>query len=197
MSKFIKIIVNKSRKEFRNIQYLPQVIRLYERFPSYLHDDYFLKMQKSSVDAVVNLVEKTSPFFWVVLDEKTSRVAGFVFLDNWVGAGQNFHSAEITTCFEPAYWGKYTKICAKKFIKYCFKKYKIKKLKAYVFPQNFKVRTLLKKSGFKSEAILKAETVKNEELQDIEVFSIIKREKPAEVEITSEARFKQGEIPFL
>lgn len=174
MTKFIKIIVNKQRKEFKNIHYLPHVIRLYEKFSKYLHDDYFLQNQKSSVDAVVDLVEKTSPFFWVIMSEKNSKLAGFVYLDNWVGAGQNFHSAEIITCFEPEFWGKYTKNCAKKFIKYCFKKYKIKKLKAYVFPQNVKVRTLLKKSGFKPEAILKAETVKNGELQDIEVFSIIK-----------------------
>lgn len=174
MSKFVKIIINRSKKEFRNIQYLPQVIRLYERFSGYLHDDYFLENQKSSVDAIIDLIEKTSPFFWVIIDKKSSKFSGFVFLDNWVGGGSNFHSAEVATCFDPSFWGKYTKICAQKFIKYCFKKYKLKKLKAYVFPQNFKVRILLKKTGFKKEAVLKAETVKNGVLQDIEVYSIVK-----------------------
>ena len=47
-------------------------------------------------------------------------------------------------------------------------------MKAYIFPQNFKVKTLLKCAGFKKEAVLKAETIKNGVLQDIEVFSIIK-----------------------
>lgn len=174
MSKFIKIIINKRRNEFKNIQYLPQVIRLYERFSRYLHDDYFLENNNNSIDSVLNLIEKTSPYFWAVIDKKSNKFAGFAYLDNWVGSRNNFHSAEIITCFNPAFWGKYTKICAKKFIKYCFKKYKLKKLKAYVFPQNFKVKTLLKKSGFKKEAVLKAETIKNGILQDIEVFSIIK-----------------------
>lgn len=174
MNKFIKVIINKKRKEFRNIQYLPQVISLYERFSKYLHDDYFLENQTSSVDSIIDLVEKTSPFFWVVVDKKSDKFAGFVFLDNWVGSKNNFHSAEITTCFDPSFWGSYTKLCAKKFIKYCFKKYKLKKLKAYVFFQNFKVKTLLKQSGFKKEALLKAETLKNGQLQDIEVYSIIK-----------------------
>lgn len=177
MSKFIKIIINKKRKEFRNIQYLPHVISLYEQFSKYLHDDYFLENQTSSVDSIIDLVEKTSPFFWVVIDKKSEKFAGFVFLDSWVGNSNNFHSVEITTCFEPFFWGRYTKICAKKFIKYCFKKYKFKKLKAYVFVQNLKVKTLLKKSGFKKEALLKAETVKNGELQDVEVYSIIRGEK--------------------
>lgn len=174
MSKFIKIIINRKRQEFRNIHYLPQIIGLYERFSKYLHDDYFLQKQKSSVDAVIDLVERTSPFFWVIVDKKSDKFAGFVFLENLVGSTVNFHSAEITTCFEPEFWGKYTKACAKKFVNYCFKKYKFKKLKAYVFPQNAKVKMLLKKTGFKKEAMLKAETLKNGELQDIETYSIIK-----------------------
>lgn len=174
MSKFIKIIVNKQKKEFRNIHYLPAVIRLFERFSKYLCDDYFLKNQKSSVDAVINLVEKTSPYFWVVVDKKSGQFSGFVFLENWVGTKNEPHSAEVTTCFEPAFWGKYTKICARQFVKYCFKKYKITKLKAVIFPQNSRVSVLLKKSGFKKEAVLKAETLKDGRLQDVEVYSAVK-----------------------
>lgn len=174
MSKFIKIIINKKRKEFRNIQYLPQIINLYEKFSKYLHDDYFLENQKSSVDAVINLIEKTSPYFWVITEKENDNFAGFVFLDNWVGTKGINHSTEVTTCFEPAFWGKYTKFCARKFIKFCFKKYKLKKLKAYIFPQNYRVKTFLKKIGFQKEALLKAETIKNSKLQDIEVYSIIK-----------------------
>lgn len=173
MSKFIKIIINKNSNEIRNIRYLPAVIALYERFARYLHDDYFLQNKLSSTDAVIELVEKTCPYFWAVVDKKSGNLAGFAFLDNWIGTKDNFHSAEITTCFHQSYWGSYTKYCAKKFIKYCFKKYKLKKIKASVFPQNFKVKTLLKRSGFKREAVLRAETIKNGVLQDIEVFSIM------------------------
>lgn len=177
MCKFIKIIINRKKREFQNIQYLPQVISLYEKFSKHLHDDYFLNNNKSLVDVVINLVEKTCPFFWVIVDKKSSQFSGFVFLENWVGSENNFHSAEVITCFEPAFWGKYTKNCAKKFIKYCFKKYKLKKLKAYVFPQNLRVSNILKLSGFKKEATLRAETVKNNVLQDIDVYSIVKAAK--------------------
>lgn len=176
MSKFIQIIINKQAREFKNIQYLPQIISLYERFSRYLNDDYFAKGEESSLDAVLMLIEKTTPYFWAVVNKKNGKLAGFVFLENWVGAANDFHSVEVTTCFNPMYWGDYTKICAKKFIKYCFKKYKLKKLKALIFSQNFKVKALLKRSGFKKEALLKAETLKNGILQDIEVFSIIKKQ---------------------
>lgn len=173
MSKFIKIIIDKRKKEFKNIHYLPKIIALYERFSKYLHDDYFLQNSQSSVDAIIDLIERTTPYFWAVVDKKTAKLAGFVFLDNLVGSVNNLHSAEVTTCFNPVFWGSYTKFCAKKFIKYCFKKYNLKKLKALIFPQNFKVKTLLKRAGFHKESLLKAETLKNGVFQDIEVFAII------------------------
>lgn len=175
MSKFVKIVVNRKKKDFRNIQYLPKIIALYERFSKNLHDDYFLENQKTSVDAVIELVERTSPFFWAIIDKKSSMFSGFCFLENWVGSSENCHSAEVTTCFEPDFWGKYTKTCAKKFINYCFKNYKLKKLKAYIFPQNFRVKTLLKSAGFEKETTLIAETLKCGKLQDIDVYSIIRR----------------------
>lgn len=174
MSRFIKIIINRKKKEFKNIQYLPQIITLYEKFSKFLHDDYFRTKQESLVDIVINLIEKTSPFFWIIEDKKNSEFAGFVFLDNWVGNNEHIHSAQVTTCFNPAFWGKYTKKCSKKFINYCFKKYGLKKLKAYIFPQNSRVKMLLKKSGFKKEATLKSETFNAGILQDIDVYSIIK-----------------------
>lgn len=173
MSKFIKIIIDKKNKEFKNIEYIPEVIVLYEKFSKYLYDDYFTKNSKNIVDSVIELIERTTPFFWVVIDKETERFAGFGFLENLTGCHKKLHSAEATTCFNPEFWGKYTKICAKKFVNYCFKKYRFKKLKAYVFPQNNKVTTFLKKVGFKKEARLEAETLKNGEFQDIDVYSII------------------------
>lgn len=174
MCKFIKLVIKRKDNEFRNIQYLSQIIKLYQKFSKYLHDDFFIFSKKSSVDAVIDLIERTSPFFWIIEDKNSGKFAGFVYLDNWVGSNLKSHSAEVTTCFEPAFWGKYTKKCARRFIKYCFAKYKLEKLKAYIFPQNFRVRELLKKAGFKKEALLKSETVKNGVLQNIEVFSVLK-----------------------
>lgn len=174
MSRFIKIVVNRKKNKFLNIGCLPQIIKLYEKFSTVLHDDYFIENKKSPVDSVIDLIERTSPYFWAILDKENNQFAGFCFLDNWVGGKNTPHSAEVTTCFEPSFWGNFTKLCAKKFIKFCFKRYKFKKLKAYIFPQNSRVKTLLKKSGFTKEAFLKAETIKNGKLQDIEVYSIIK-----------------------
>lgn len=171
--KFIKIIIDKNNMDFRNTEYIVDVISLYERFSRYLYDDYFLDKYKTSTEAVIKLIARTSPYFWVIIDKKTQKFTGFGFLENFVGVKDKIHSAEVTTCFEPEFWGKYTKICAKKFVKYCFKNYGLKKLKALVFSQNFKVQRLLKEAGFEKEAVLKAETIKKGQFQDIDVYSII------------------------
>lgn len=188
MSKFIKIIIDKNKKVFKNIEHLPQVISLYEKFSRYLHDDYFLE-NKSALESVLELVERTAPYFWVIIRKKSGALAGFVFLDNLIGTKGMLHSAEVTTCFDPKFWGDYTKFCAKKFTKYCFKNYGLKKLKATVFSENFKVKTLLKKAGFKKEATLKAETLKNGKLQDIEIYSIIS----SKILLTKQMRADKGE----
>lgn len=171
--KFVKIIIDKNNMNFRNTEYIVDVISLYERFSLYLYDDYFLDKYKTLTEAVIKLIARTSPYFWVIIDKRTQKFAGFGFLENFVGVKNKIHSAEVTTCFEPAFWGKYTKVCAKKFVKYCFKNYGFKKLKALVFSQNSKVQRLLKEAGFEKEAVLKAETVKNGQVQDIDVYSII------------------------
>ena len=176
MSKFKKILIDKKRQFFLNINYLPQVIILYEKFYKYLNDDYFLCKDKSFTDAVLNAIEHSEPYFWVITTEK-DKFAGFVFLDNLVGTKGNLHSAEVTTCILPEFWGKFTKICAKKFIKYCFKKYNLKKIKACIFPQNQRVRAILKQSGFKKEGLLRSETMRSGKLQDVEIFAVINGEK--------------------
>lgn len=173
MSKFVKIIIDKKNNYYEHLHYLPAVIALYKKFSKYLHDDYFVTPEKDQIDLVLSLVEKVSPYFWAIVTSR-DELAGFVFLDNWVGTADKLHSAEVTTCFAPKFWGKYTKYCAKKFIKYCFKKYKLKKLKATIFQQNFKVKAILKHAGFKKEATLQAETVKNGLTQHVDIYSIIK-----------------------
>lgn len=70
MCKFAKLIINKKCRDFRNIQYLPNVISLYEKYSKYLHDDYFLMSNKTSVDAVINLVEKIDRIYDCIIAVK-------------------------------------------------------------------------------------------------------------------------------
>ena len=147
-------------------KYINSVNRLYEKYTKYTEDDY-------NEDNLAGIIQRTQPFFWVILTINND-FAGFVYLDNIIGNSKKLHSAELTTCFERKFWGIYPKYCAKIFLKNCFDKYGFEKIKALIYPQNFRVKTLLKQSGFEKEALLKAETQKNGKPQDIEVYSLFK-----------------------
>ena len=147
-------------------QHYDFVNHLYLKYQKYLEDDF-------NQDTLAGLICRTSPFCWLIIDECNS-CAGFVYLDNIIGNNNNLYSAEITTCFHPDYWGKFTKICALDFIDICFNYFQFSKLKVLVYPQNFRVTNLIKTCGFEKEALLVAETVKNGLPQNIEVYSLLK-----------------------
>lgn len=172
MARFIRLVINRRYDVFENTEYLSQAMFLYLRYQKYLDDDY-AKNGSTFYDYFVELVERVCPLFWLIMDE--DKVAGFVYLDNMIGDNESLHSAELTTCFDKAYWGEFTKLSAKRFLDYCFETYGFKKIKASVYPQNSRVKAILKQSGFESEALLKAETLRNKELQDIEIYSIFNK----------------------
>ena len=154
---------------FAKPEYFEQALFLYTKYSKYLDDDYALN-GLSVYEYFYNLILRTQPFFFVITEN--NHVSGFVYLDNVIGDGEGLHSAELTTCFDRKFWGNYTKYCAKIFLNYCFEKYNFVKIKALVYPENFRVKTLLKYAGFKKEALLKQETLRKGNLQDIELYSV-------------------------
>jgi RimJ/RimL family protein N-acetyltransferase len=134
------------------------------RWRKYLADDY-------STKNFVDMVEHISPFFWVITDG--GRTAGFVYLENVAGSAESLYKAEINICFARDYWGAYIRECAGLFLEYCFNVLGFRKLKALIYPQNFRVKTLLKQTGFEQEGVLRAETLKDGKPQDVEVYARI------------------------
>lgn len=153
---------------FEKPVYFEQALFLYTKYSKYLDDDY-ARDGKSIYEYFENLVKSTLPFCFVIAED--DEVAGFVYLNNLIGDSKKLHSAELTTCFNKKYWGDYTKLCAKIFINFCFEKCGFQKIKALVYPENFRVKTLLKFAGFEKEALLKGETLRNNKLQDVEIYS--------------------------
>lgn len=151
---------------FEKPAYFQQALFLYTKYSKFLDDD-FAQNNLTIYDYFLNLIQKT--LFFVIVEEET--VSGFVYLDNFIGNDKKLHSAELTTCFDKRFWGNYTKACARIFLDYCFKIYDFEKIKALVYPENFRVKTLLKSAGFEKEALLKGETLRNNKLQDIEIYS--------------------------
>ena len=148
------------------LRYIPEVKKCYETYCMFLQDDF-------SPKDLYLLIESVAPYFWLILNHE-DEFMGFVFLDNFTGSGDINYSAELTTCFAKRAWGSYTRYSAKFFLKKCFDEFGFYKIKAQIYPDNFRIKKLLKSSGFVYEATLSNETQRNGQPQDIEVYSLYK-----------------------
>ena len=179
MCKFINLIIDRKNLNFKNTQYLSQVAFLYSRYSKYLTDDY---SSKPDFTTILNIIENSSPLFYVILEQKTGEFAGFVYLDNLTGNSDSIHGAEISACFEKKFWGNFTKKCALTFFAYCFTTLNLKKIKAQIYPFNHRVKALLNYCGFKKDGILRDETLKFNKLSDIETYSLTPKDlKPINI----------------
>lgn len=178
MVKFYKIKIKPLVGVYENISYIPDVIRLLRKFKHKLFDDYFFDESQSLEKSLIHLIARTTPCFWVITAEN-GDFRGFVYLDDWQGSSKRRHSATITTCIDPKYWGAFTKLAGKRFVKYAFRRYKLRKLKAEVYSDNKNAVAVLKKLGFTKECTLKSETIVAKKPVNIDVYSIIKQETPA------------------
>lgn len=165
MCKFIPISYRCKLTPYITLHYISQLQTCFNKYSKYLQDDY-----SNFNDDIISYI-KRSPFFWIILSFD-NQFMGFVLLDNFVGDDSHNYSAELTTCFDKRAWGSFTKYSAKIFLKQLFDKFGLYKIKAHVFPDNYRTSALLKSAGFKYETTLKHETIRNEKLQSIDVYAI-------------------------
>lgn len=167
--RFERLMIKRSAGLLRNLRYFPQVMRLYIKYLRHLEDD-FSRFSQRPLEGMVEFIERTTPHFYLVL--KGDEVCGFFSLEHLIGSSTKIYSAEVVTCFDRKYWGTFTKYAARTFQDFCFNELGIVKLKALVYPQNSRVKAVLRTCGFTREAYMKAETRKNTRLQDIEIYSV-------------------------
>lgn len=146
------------------LHYISQIQSCYSKYRKYLCDDF-------APDDIYIFIKSYYPYFWAILDNEDNFM-GFVGLDNFVGNGSTNFSAELTTCFPRRAWGDFTRYSAKIFLKKCFDELGLYKIKAQIFPDNYRVKTLLKYAGFKYETTLTKETLRFGKPQDIDIYSL-------------------------
>lgn len=142
-----------------------QVEGLFNRYLKFLRDDF------SDACDIYSYIKTLIPYFWIVTN-LDGKFMGFVYLDNFVGAGGRLYSAELTTCMMPEAWGSYTAYCAKIFLKKCFDEIGLQKITACVYPDNFRVKRLLKDNGFVYESTLINATLRLGKMQNIDVYGL-------------------------
>lgn len=171
MCKFIRI---KSYKALQNNEkyskYIEKINELYQKYSQFLFDDFFVTFSNESENFITIFV----PYFWLITD-RNDNFAGFVFLDDFVGNGNKFFSAEVSVCFEKKYWGSFVRYCSKIFFKMCFDVFGFYKIKAQFYPQNRFAQRLITDCGFEYEVTLPKETLRQGQIQNIVVCSLYRK----------------------
>ena len=161
MCKFVQIV----SLDNQTLRCIPKAEKLFVKYFKYIQDDF------SRVNDIYEYICSLAPFFWVILDYDDNFM-GFVYLDNIVGNSGRMYSAELTTAFVPAAWGNFTRYSAKIFLKKCFDELGLQKITANIYPDNLRVKNLLKDAGFLYESTLKNATLRFGKMQDIDVYAI-------------------------
>ena len=151
---------------------LGEVMKLCVQFRKVLFDDAFcagfkgfeeqigeFKSQEaclSFIQAVENLVESAGRSFWIVKCKRDNAFVGFIYLYGIYGS--EAQSACVGCCFKREFWGEEVLKIGQKFVKYCFSRFQIYKLKCETMRSNPYVAGFLKNLGFSIEGVLKGET---------------------------------------
>ncbi len=163
MCEFRQLTFN-SKASFSNLHYIGDIIYCYNQYSKYLSDDF---AQKDGLKTIL----ASMPYIWAIC-KIGGEFMGFVLLDNFIGGKDKLFSAEITVCYKMAAWGSFTRYSAKFFLKKCFDELGLYKVKASIYSDNYRVKKLLKSSGFKYITTLPSETLRDGRLQDIDIYAV-------------------------
>jgi len=144
---------------------IPKIKTLLNKYQNVLTDDY-------GSETFEEFLKRVFPHLYAGF--KDGEFVGFVYLTDWKGGNNRYHSCTLTLCIEKKFWGKTAREISRIFVDKIFKHYGLYKLKGMVFENNRNVGNFLFSLGFKKEALLKGETFKNSKPTNMIVYSLLK-----------------------
>lgn len=172
--KFIPIASDCKRGFFRNAEYLPFVIGLFQQYKHLIIDDNWKSENKSFFSSVIDEINQMFPFFQVILFE--NEPAGAVWLTHIHGNSDKLYSCQIHGAFEKKYFGKKAMIITKNFFEYLFNTLNIERVQAEIDEKNIQAVSFLARAGFTKEGILRHAGIKNNIPVNHLVLSLLKGE---------------------
>jgi|GEM_PF-6768633 len=109
--------------------------------------------QLAFIEAVAGLIEGAGRCFWVVKRKKDGVFAGFMYLYNFYGK-----TAFAGACFKREFWGEEVLKIGQKFLKHCFSRLALHKLKCETMHSNPYVNGFLRRMGFALEGVMEEDT---------------------------------------
>lgn len=164
--------LNENRFKTLDFQSFQAIFNLMLNFRHKLFDDEYFNGETPYMERVYKIIETHVPYFWLFLNEKTHKTQGFCYFYDIVPFKNRIFSAFATICFDKKVWGKEAQIAAKKLLIKLFSEYQVYKIKAECYDTNVLIPKFLTTLGFQKEATLKNETIVENTLKTIDIWSI-------------------------
>ena len=168
------LIFTLNKKNFQNLDFTSflAVFNLMLQYRHKLFDDEYINGDKPYIERVYEIINAHVPYFWLFYDTNTLKVQGFCYFYDIIPHKNHIHTASASICFDKAVWGKPALSVAKKLLNQVFCTLNIYKIKAECYFDNYFMPNFLTKLGFRREAILKNETIVDNQPKNIEIWSI-------------------------
>ncbi len=170
------INLNENRFKSLDFQTFSGIFDLMFEYRHKLFDDEYFNSKKPYIQRVYEIIEGHIPYFWLFYKVQSREILGFCYFYDIIPAKRHIHSVSATICLKKSARGLPALICAKKLISEAFNTLNISKIKAECFEDNLYMPNFLTKLGFRREAILKSETIVQNQPKNLEIWSIFNPE---------------------
>lgn len=128
---------------------------------------------KAEIDWFNSLFDKHAGR-WVIADKKTGKCVGDIGVFNY---NPKHKKGEVGFKLKPSYWGKgIMSRCTHFVLNYCFSELDYNRIEGLVDVRNSACKSLLRKTGFVKEGVLRDYEFEHGDFVDLEIHSVLKRE---------------------
>ncbi|MGF7118705.1 GNAT family N-acetyltransferase [Methanobacterium oryzae] len=142
----------------------------------YLNMESFVTMQQTfrMIRVLINLFKHKEGIRWAIVRKEDNVIIGTCGFNSWIPKGSR---GEIGYELGRIYWGNgYATESLKEILRYGFEEIKLNRIEAFTVPKAHKSIKLLKKLGFKKEGTLREYGYWNNQYQDENIYSLLKRD---------------------
>jgi len=133
-----------------------------------------LEQVQEMISLLNNLADQEQAFRWAIICKRNNQVLGTCGFNNW---DQENHRAEIGYDLGRQYWGKGVMTEALTgLLTYGFQTMGLNRIQALVEPANQASRSLLIKTGFQEEGLLRQYERVKEQFIDLKIYALLKNE---------------------
>lgn len=171
---FEPVIADRTSEKFVNVQYLPFILTLFEKYRNILSDDYYPQEESELVNYLIEEINSLYPWFLICL--KDGEPIGTVWISHWHGTANRYHSCQVHSYLDRKFWGKPAREAMDELLDILFNHIGVQRVQMEIPEFNRKAVGFAEKMGFVREGTVRCATIKDGKPLNHVLFSKLKGE---------------------